>query len=230
MAYTFGNFKDYLKVQMGNAGDFESVGGTNLYGVWINAARRRLSTQNRFWDFKRNFKFPSLYDSASDATVDGTAYIDVPTGALYVEYIYDETNDVALSYIKNKQYFSYTDRSDTDNEGEPKEYTRRGSYIYLHPTPDDAYTLSVYYRAFLQDLAADSAVSGLGEEWDDVILQLAAYIGFMWINDYDNATQRQGEVLWMLKNRIGIYDNEEKGIRGRNLQASAKMSDYGFEG
>jgi len=92
MAKTFAELKSYLKFQFGNRTDLESVDSENMYGVWINMAYQNLTTRNRFWSLNRNFKFPELRDTdTSQTTTDGTAYVNVPSGAVVIYNVLDTT-------------------------------------------------------------------------------------------------------------------------------------------
>jgi len=228
MAYDFSEFKKFLKFQFGNRTDLESVDGLNLYGVWVNSAYKILTTRNRFWAVQRNFKFPQLRDrDASQATVDGTAYIDVPSDAVIIHNVYDTENDRDLAYIKPNYYYKLTDRANTSAEGEPTQYTRAGDRIYLYPTPDDAYDMEIEYRRIPSDLTGENTTA-IGEEWDDAIVALASYIGFSWLHEYDKAKERKEDFLNLVSGLIGIYDQEERGAED-TLHADPMGKDYGFE-
>ena len=227
MAKTFAEFTSYLKFQFGNRTDLESVDDVNMYGVWINMAYQNLTTRNRFWSLKRDFKFPKLLAiDDTQSTSDGVAYVNVPTGALIVNNVYDATNDRDLVYIKPAKYFKYTDRSNTDAEGEPTEYTRHGSYVYLHDTPAATYSLEIDYRK-IPAVLSGTATTEIGEEWDEAILSLAAYIGFSWVHEYEKAEKRKEEFIGLVSGLIGIYDKEEKGAED-TLHADPAGKDYGF--
>jgi len=227
MAMTFETMKAYLKFQFGNRTDLESVDSTDLYGVWINMAYKNLTTRNRFWAVKKSFKFPELIvTDVSQSTTDGTAYVSVPTDAIAVYNVQDTTNDRDLDYIKINKYFAYTDRSNTDAEGEPNEYSRSDEYIYLHPTPDDTYALEILYRKRPAVLSG-TATTVIGDEWDDAILALACFIGFSWTHEYEKAKERKDEFIGLVSGLIGIYDTEEK-TSGETLHANPSGKDYGF--
>ena len=228
LAFTFANFTSHLKFQFGNRGDLEDVDSVNLYETWVNMAYMNLTTRNRFWALKRNFKFPELIvTDATQSTTDSEAYVNVPSDAIAIYNVQDTTNDVDLDYIKPNKYFGYTDRSDTSAEGEPTEYTRSDDYIFLHPTPDDTYVLEILYRKRPAVLTGTNTTI-IGEEWDDAILALAAFIGFSWTHEYDKAKERKDEFMGIVSGIIGIYDIEEKTARD-TLHANPMGKDFGFE-
>ena len=224
---TFEDMNTYLEIQFGNRADLKDFNSTNLYEVWINIAYMELTTQNRFWAVKKNIKFPELLTlDTTQSTVDGVAYIDVPSDAVVVHNLIDTSNDRGLDRITPAIYFDYTDRSDTGAEGEPVEYTRTGDYLYLHPTPDDAYTTEILYRKRPAALT-DTNTTVIGEEWDNAILTLAAYTGFSWIGEPEKAKASKAEFMEILAGRVGIYDQEEKDSNN-TLHADPSGKDYSF--
>lgn len=228
MAMTFANMNTYLKVQFGSRTDLEDTDSTNLYEVWINMAYLELTTSHRFWTVKRNHKFPELLTlDTTQSTADGTAYINVPSDAIVVHNFVDTTNERSLDRITPAKYFDFTDRSDTSAEGQPVEYTRVGDYLYLYPTPDAVYTTEILYRRRPAALTGTNATE-IGEEWDNAILTLAAFIGFSWTGEPEKAAARKAAFMDILGGCIGIYDEEEKDAND-TLHADPMGKSYGFE-
>ncbi len=208
--WSFSEFSTFLKFQFGQNEDLENVDGTNFYEEWINAAYRDITERHKFWDVKKRFYFPELETSTTKTTTDGTAYVTKPTDALFIQEIFDETNEKHLKFIPWRQYVDKTDRSDTDNESNPTKWTTRDSYIYLYPTPDtDDESLTVYYRQRITELSDSSDTTDLGEEWDEPILVLAAIKGNMWMNDWGKVEKLKEEWKDMVKDRLEIYTPEE---------------------
>lgn len=215
-ALGFDDFKTYLKFQFGNNEDLEVYGDAsiNMYGVWFNLAYHDITERHKFWNIKKRFYFPELEASTTDTTADGTAYIDVPSDCLFVEHVYDTTNDRHLHWIPWNKYVAYTDRTDTSKEGEPHEWHRRGSYIYLYRTPDtDSETMTIYYRKRVSDLTGTSATL-IGDEWDEPILLLANIKGNMWMRDWGQVEKLKDEFEDMVKDRMEIYTPEELSRQG----------------
>jgi len=73
-----------------------------------------------------------------------------------------------------------------------------------------------------------SATTVIGEEWDEAILSLAAYIGFSWTHEYEKAEKRKDEFIGLVSGLIGLYDKEEKGAEDI-LHADPLGKDYGFQ-
>lgn len=202
-AYTFSQFKEYAKERMGGNDAWDA-----RYPVWVNSAYRQLTSRDKVGSSR--IEIPELETSSSATTVDGTAYVSVPSDCISIIEIFDETNDVNLSWTPFDEYISRTDRADTTKEDKPTYWVRSGAYIYLYPTPDSAYTLTIHYRKRPADLSGDSDVTVLGEEWDDVILELAVSIGRDWANEPEKAIYSRKLAESMAKDIMDIYNREEK--------------------
>jgi len=205
---TYTELATYTKVQVGDNAAWSSP--TDYYAIWVNRAYQRLTTQDKFWGLRQSFYFPQLETSSSADTVDGTAYVSVPSTALVIRDVYDTENYRLLNNITHHKYLGYLDRADTTAEGAPVEWVRSASYIYLHPTPDDAYTLTIHYRKIPTALSAGSDTTAIGPEWDEPIITLAAHIGKMWTMDYEHAKLLKEEFLEQVAGIITIYNSEAR--------------------
>lgn len=210
--YTFTQFKDMLKFELGERTDLSSHSTlSNLYGCWINIAYRQLTTTDQIFGKKVKLFFPDLHtDDPSQSTTDGVAYVAVPDTALYVEGIWDRTSDVELDNISWAKYKSYTGRASATDEAAPTEWTRRGSRLYLYRTPNATYNLTIYYRRRVVNLdGADYNQTLIGSEWDEPILKLAVIYGLIKLKRYDEAKQEKAEWLETILGLSGIYFNDE---------------------
>ena len=225
---TFIDLKTELKLRMGRRSDLENIDGKNFYEIWINYAYQDITKRNRFFGKTFHFYFPQLETiDTSQSTEDGVAYIDVPTGTLVVRQVWDKTNDRLLNHIGGQSYLLKNGRADTSSEGQPTLWVRSGNYIYLYPTPDDAYEMYVYYRKMITILSDTLATTDIGEEWDELILEFAAYKGHMWLKEYDDAEKCKAEFIDMATNLLGIYDSEELAHRGKlTINPSERVSHY----
>ena len=211
-ALGFDTLKELLKFRAGNRADLDAAGASSLnyYGIWINSAYRQLCTQDKVLGLKKNLFFPELMTSGTDTTVDGTAYIDTPSDCLYVEDIFDTTNGRNLDWISWSKYLDYTDRTTAASEGDPTEWTRRGSRIYLHATPGTTGdTITIYYKKLVSDLSG-TLTTDIGAEWDDVIIELAAHRMFNWLHEYSKADKCKEVFLEMAVGLADVYSKEEK--------------------
>jgi len=212
-ALGFDTFKDLLKFRSGNNAALETAtpGSTayNLFGVWINSAYRQLCTQDNPLGLQKKLYFPQLHTSTTATTTDGTAYVAAPTDLLYIENLYDTTNNVVLDPISWAKYMEYTDRTTTTSEGDPTEWTRRGTYIYLHPTPQTTGdTMTIYYKKIVADLSG-TATTDIGAEWDDPIIELAAYKMFTWTHEYEKSKFSKDAFLEMAIGLSRVAFNEQ---------------------
>jgi len=218
--YDYDAFIKYVKFRMGQRTDLSSVDSEDFYGLWVNTAYKQLTSKNVIFGIKgfhKSFYFPELEtNDSSQSTVDGQAYIDVPTDALVIREVEDTTNARLLSPINWGEYKEYADRADTSAESEPTEWVRRGTYIYLHSTPDDAYEMNIDYRQRITVEISSDSTTDIGNEWDLPIVQLATYIGLMWMEEFDKAQMVRDEFKETVADILGIYFQDELG-RERNL-------------
>ena len=206
-AYTFTQFQTYLKLRFGDNDAWDSY-----FPVWINSAYRQLCTTNTVWELRRNLYIPELETSATADTVDGTAYISSPADTLIVREIYDTDNNLRLNWMPWSEYIGRTDRTTAANEGKPTKWHRQGGYIFLYPTPDDAYTMTIYYKKRVADLTGTD-VTAIGAEWDDIILEIAHYYGRMWNNEYDKAKISKEAAKEKIAELMTGYWSEERARR-----------------
>jgi hypothetical protein len=158
---------------------------------------------------RRTFYFPQLMSSSTATTTDGTAYVSAPA-SLYVTQVFDTTNGRKLDWIPWKKYIEYTDRTDSTKEGDPTEWNHYGAYIYLHPTPGTTGdTLTIYFKRLVADLTGTDTTI-IGAEWDEPILELAAYKAFRHIGEYEDAKVSREGFLELAAGLADVSKNEEK--------------------
>jgi hypothetical protein len=223
-AKAFSTFKTDLKFHLGRVND--TTLDTYTAG-WLNTAYITLTTKNRFWGLKRDFYFPELFDFSSTSCTDGTAWVQTAARCLYVEEVWDTTNDVQLHKISWNDYISKAGRADTDSEGDPTHWVVHGATgnnneyrkVWLNPTPDSSQGINIYYRKIPAELSEDDDVTAIGVEWDEPLLQLAVIQAHMRLNEFDRFELKKQEWLDAVSGLIGIYDKEDlarKDIRSLN--------------
>jgi hypothetical protein len=205
---TFTLFQTALKFRHQNNDSFDS-----MYPIWINRGYKQLATMDRIWNLRRSIYFPELQTSADVTSVASTATIAKPTDCLTVSEIYDATNNNHLGWLSWNSYVGMTDRYTAT--GKPGLWHRKGDLIYLHPTPDGAYTIRVYYRKFPAVLSAASDTTVLGSEWDDIILDLADYHSRKDTGEYDKAKMLLDSSMTRIGDLVTVWDDEEKARRER---------------
>lgn len=207
---TLSEFKSYIRFQHGNNSEFSTP--TDYYAIWFNQAYKELATRHKHRDDKtgrtRLFSFPQLNTSSTANTVDGTAYVSVPTDALVVQEVYNGTSNEYLKWIPWREYVKKTDRATSTAEAKPTKWHRRGTYLYLYSTPDAAYVLTIYYRKVPASLTLDADVTLLGTEWDNPLLLLATYKSFQWTGQYDKAKVIKAEFDDLVTDLLTIYGVE----------------------
>lgn len=190
-----------------------SLDSTDYYDKWVNDAYLHITT-------RRDLDFPEMHVSSTDDTADGTATLSSIAGTLYVEEIFDDTSLKWLKWIPWSKYVSYTDRADTAKEGKPTEWHRRGtvasSDIFLHPTPDAVYTCTIFYRK-KPTLLSSTAVTAIGDEWDEPIVTLAVVYGLRWLHEFEKADKLFQAWAMSIAGLAGVYGKEEL-ARRENIQ------------
>ena len=227
--YTYAQFKALLKAEMGEADQFEShsVMG-DLYGEYVNVAYMTLTTRDMFWGKKVKLEFPELDgEDATQSTIDGRNYITFPSRGLYVEGIWNRTDDVPLKGISHKKYRGYTGRTDTTKESAPTQYARRGSRIYLYPQPDDEYAMTIYYRKKITRLDGSTYnYTEIGDEWDEPLLRLAVVQTLLKFKRYDEVKHHKEEFYELVGGLVSIYANEKKDWENQLTVSGRNISDY----
>jgi len=224
---SFDSMTELLKFRAGNNSALDSAGasGFNFYKIWLNQAYRQLCSQDGILGLKKRLYFPQLFTSTTRTTATATAYVTTPTSCLYVTEVFDTTNKKKLDRITWKKYVEYTDRTTAASYGDPSEWTRYGGYIYLHPTIDTGATdqLTVYYKKLVTELSG-TQTTDIGAEWDDVIIELAAYKCFTWCHEMDKAKFVKETFLEMAAGLADIYYMENKDRNESWGPSSAYMS------
>ena len=226
---TFSEFKNYLKFELGERTDLSSWGDLgNLYGKWINLSYLTISTSTNIPGIKNQLYFPELHtNDATQSTADGTKTLNTPSDAIYVEGIWDTTNDVELRNISWPEYKERSGRSNADARAKPTEWTRRGSYLYLHSTPDDIYACTIYYKKKPAVLSADDDVTILGKEWDEAILKLGVVDGLAKLKRYEESAIEKKSWQQLMYGLLGMYDKERRD-REEQLRINVRDRNYKF--
>ncbi len=211
-ALTFTNFRAYVRSRFGENDSFSSP--TDYYGVWVNQAYRYVSTLEKISETKRHVFIPDLETSTSSNTSDGVAYIADPADVITVREVYDATNNKRLDWISWPEYVGKTDKATAANENKPTFWHWRGGNIYLYPTPDASYSMTVYYKKLPAELTG-TAATVLGQEWDDIIVELACYYGRMWTNEYDRAEVSMKAAKAKMIELVDTYNSQERARRDR---------------
>lgn len=152
-----------------------------------------------WWDISDKFKFREKEASTTFVTVAGTrqyicADIVSPSAfdslrLLSIEDLVTFQHDPLLNMTLKVYEGLYI--NNTTEQAKPTNYIRDGGNIILYPTPDKVYTLTLYYRSTLSDLAVSGAP--IPESWHEIILYGALWRGFARLGDYNrlNGAKKQ---------------------------------------
>ncbi|KKL53454.1 hypothetical protein LCGC14_2275280 [marine sediment metagenome] len=211
---TFDKFVLQTKFELGERTDLSSHSDLgDLYEDWINMSYLTLTTSMKIKGVEGQLYFPELFtDDTSQSTTDGQAYINVPSDAVYIEGVWDTTNDIELENISWAEYKERTGRADSNAETKPTEWTRRGAKtggLYLHSTPDAIYAMTIYYYK-TPTVLTGSAVTEIGPEWDEAILKHAVVTGLMKLKRYEEAAIEYKGWIQLMYGLMGMYDRERR--------------------
>jgi hypothetical protein len=181
--------------------------------LWVNRAYQTLlaSAQQR-----------ETLAVATIVSIASTPTIAMPSDFFSVLSLRDTTNDARLIQISLQRY----DQLDTDTEGIPSYYALGNGVIYLWRTPDAINSYTLRYRKRLAELTADGTEHGLDREWDQVIIYLATYMGFVDSNELERANAMRGHAFALaagINDRLteDMLDRDEPiGVLGLGLYGS----------
>lgn len=176
MALTLQNLRDSLRKALG-------VDSTELDNTGAD-----LLLNTSFWEIADVFKFREKEVSTEFDTVASTIAYDVEDDLLGLQEISIEDPDsgqhTPLREIMLNDYeTNYVNQ--TSSESKPTHYIRRSNEILLYPTPDDIYTIKVYYWKTLDDIA--SGGPDIPRSWHPMIWMNAAHYGFAESGDLNKA-------------------------------------------
>ena len=225
---TFASFKQLLKFELGERTDLSSHSDLgDIYGRWINLAYLTFTTTDKIQGVRGHLYFPELMtEDTSQSTADGTKTLNTPTGTVYIEGVWDTTNDVELENIGWAEYKSYTGKSDSNARSKPTEWTRRDDYLYLYPTPDATYACTIYYKKKPTALTGTNTTE-IGSEWDEAILKLAVIFGLTKLKRYDEAAIEKKAWTQMMYGLVGMYDKERRD-RNKQMRINTYDRNYSF--
>jgi hypothetical protein len=195
---SYATMQSQLKFGMGNRDDID----TQL-AAWPNESYMDLTCRYHFFGTSVPgllYTFPELNVTLVALTTANTAFVARPTNTHLIYTVYDDTNGRKLDYRDHRWLW----RQSASN-GDPSYWIPYGDRIYLYPTPDDAFNLSVHYRKRPTALSAASDVTVLSEDWDWPIVDLANINGLMRFKEFDKAAALQKAWLDKVASKVGAY-------------------------
>ena len=208
-------FQSELLFEMGNDDTI------NEYRTdWINRAYRTLTTQDQFFGKDISLYFPELETSTASTTADGTATVAMPSDAHFIRTIWESSSDVKMTNISWSDYIERTGRGTEDSRSAPRFWVRRGTNVYMYPTPDGAYGITMYYKKQITELSDATDTIEIGEEWDEAVLKLCVIQSMYRMKRYDDAEKEEPIFLNMVSGIASAYAHESEDREDRRFPDS----------
>lgn len=165
-----------------------------------------------YWELLEKFHIRETESSTTITTVAGTRTYALPANfeSLRISSFVDpdSSQHTQLKMFTIKEYENLYNAS-SEEEAPPTHYFRQGSDITFWPTPDDVYTLILYYRQTLDDLSDSNTDPQLPKSWQELLILGAVYRGFLRFNDYDKANSSKAHYVGQLNSMIPVESKEE---------------------
>lgn len=183
-----------LRKKIGNPTTGE-VADADLTG-YLNTAYRRIANR---------YAFRKMRGRATFDTVASTYQYSLPSNAVAVTAVRNQTDKVKLDRIGEHQVARYT--TDVTTEGSPVQYARFENYIQLFPVPDAVYTIEVYYKVVITALSANADVPVIPESWHEGIVLLARWVYYDEQPDYAKAQYALGVFKdWVAEQPVEVHE------------------------
>ena len=174
------------------------------------------------WEVLDKYKFREKEVIGSFVTASGTSFYQIPSSfealqGLSVEDL-NTGQHIPLERISADVFEQeYVNR--TDAQGKPEKYFRNGGGIKLWPTPDNIYTLKIYYWFELSDLSNTSPTPPIPRVWHEIILfggVSRAFIGVL--RDFDSARNARAFQAALIKDISPVEEKEKEDSHRSGLQ------------
>lgn len=175
MALTFKNLQDEVL----DAG-FSSSQYLTYVKRWLNEAQRYVMAQT---DLRGQEDLQTITTTATDNTY------TLDADFLRMIHVADTETDDLLQGIAQAAF----DDLDSTNTGRPQLWTVTVSTLYLYPTPDGAYSLTLRYYKSPPDLSADGDIPQLPEMYCHLMVSYALQRAYRRENDYEAAAFHRAE-------------------------------------
>lgn len=166
--------------------------------IWSDAIlNRNLETSKRQVQQDGNHDWFFNDAENTETTVAGTREYSLPSDFVRVErrtVLYNGNLMLKTTLNAIKRTFS-----DFTQQGTPNYYYVRGTIMGLHLIPNEAKTLNYLYRKKLPDYTADSDDSGMPSEFDEAMIQYAAYLTW---NDVQGRQDKAVEAIQNYKQAL----------------------------
>lgn len=184
--------------------------GVTLIDKWVNQALREFGYAFKFHELEASIAFNTLLGVPS---YDLVTLIQV-TDFRYVDELWITDPDTGvITRVRPETRTKYRKNlgvpTDTGTYGLPRWYHRHAGEIFLRPTPDKVYNVSMDYYKTIEPLDSDGSVSPFHEDWDEAILVGALYRGFRHFGEFDRYQNVRNDFLALVRSRQSEYELEE---------------------
>lgn len=170
MGLSFGGFTEAVMAALGHPPP-DLVSEDEVAGV-INDA---------YFEVARKFRHRRMQSDTTVSTTSGTNEYALPSDYFWMRVVRDETNNENLL---SKSLGFIQSRNDGVNS-QPLYWATEDYNIILSPTPDDTYTIRLWYFARPARLVAPADKSVFEDEWDEIIKRGAEAKAFYLMGEYD---------------------------------------------
>lgn len=179
-----------------DAEDLDESGTTNL-DLLINRS---------FWEVQDKFAFREKQEKIVFSTVAGTREYTLTTVVTGVDSTItleafqsisitdpDTSDHIPLDSLTPREYESEYNEQ-TSVQDMPTHYILHGGKIILYPTPDEAYSCTLYILKIL----ADDGYTTIPQAWHEIVMLGAIYRGHLRNRDFNSASQVKAQQIALL--------------------------------
>jgi len=138
------------------------------------------------------------------STVDGDKEYGKPSDYWYMRIVKDETNNQKLTYRR----LEWIEEREDGTTGQPLYWTIEDDHIRFYPTPDDAYTIRLWYVKRPVELALPTDTDALEREFSEPIELGAQARCFYIMGEYDRQVHALN-LQRVLLDRVPVDDDQD---------------------
>jgi acyl carrier protein len=199
--------------------DEDDLATNAVGGGQSGADSLELLINRSLWEVTDKFNFKEKEGLTSFSTVEGTAEYDLPTvvstfeAVQVVGYTDPDTDQRVLLTEKPWHWYLQNHNTDETARGKPEYFLRKGSELWLYPTPDDIYSISLHFLQSLSDLSLT-----IPRSWHEIIMYGAVWRGKLRQNDSAGAMVFKRHQLSLIESAQTTAGKEDKDNRYAGVQ------------